>query len=264
MSDGFQIDPDAVRSVAGNIGGILMQAISMTRDLQRLTLAPASYAQIGTAVATGGEALQAEQVQALHSLLEVLSDLTGEVSAVATSTRELDQQIAADLAWTGASTGTSLWSSPLAGHLADTAMAGGSQPATGQSVDGVLGYLDRAGMGQLSSHPLTGGSFDSPTALADWLDTDPDNQTRIGVIGVYAGDSGNLADVPGGAHPGDLVYVARWQLDGTDPSAFSATTVASVGVLGSDGQLYNQGAISTAGWHDVTDLRIYRPLSGAS
>ncbi|MDQ2958738.1 MAG: ESX-1 secretion-associated protein [Actinomycetota bacterium] len=257
MSDEFTIDPDAVRSVAGNLGGILMQAITLSRDLERLVVPPISYAQIGSPVATGGAQLQTEQVQALHSMLGVLSDLTHQVSAVAASSQQLDTEIGSGL---DRLTGGGLWGSPTAGQLASAAMAGSSLPGHGQSVDGVLDYMGRVGMGQLGSHPVAAGSFASPTALVDWLDTDPDNQARLGVIGVYAGDSGNLANVPGGVHPGDLVYVSRWQLGGPD---FTAGSTATLGVLGSDGQLYNQGAISTSDWHGVTNLRVYRPLSGA-
>jgi hypothetical protein len=258
MSDGFQIDPDAVRSIAGNIGGILMQAITLTRDLQRLTVPPTSYAELGVAVANNSEQLQAQQGQALHSLLEVVADITHEVSTVAATSRQLDSDIGAGL--DRLNTASSLWSSPTASQLASMAMADGAQhTGTGHSVDGVLGYMGSVGMGNLSTHPVDTASFHSPTALADWLDTDPDNQTQLGVIGVYAGDSGNLSDVPGGVHPGDLVYVARWQLGGSD---FTAGTDAALGVIGNDGQLYNNGAISTD-WHGVTDLRVYRPLSEA-
>lgn len=261
MSDGFQIDPDAVRSIAGNIGGILMQAITLTRDLQRLTVPPTSYAEIGSAVATGGSALQDQQGQALHSLLEVVADITHEVSTVAATSRQLDSDIAGRLDRLNPGSASSLWTSPTAGQLASTAMADGVQHVgNGHSVDGVLGYMGSIGMGELPTHPVDTASFHSPTALADWLDTDPDNQTRLGVIGVYAGNSGNLTDVPGGVHPGDLVYVARWQLNGSD---FTAGTDAAVGVVGNDGQLYNNGAISTD-WHGVTDLRVYRPLSEVS
>ncbi|MEO9240563.1 MAG: WXG100 family type VII secretion target, partial [Jatrophihabitantaceae bacterium] len=148
-----------------------------------------------------------------------------------------------------------------AGQLASVAMAHAGPASDGHSVDSVLGYLDRAGLGQLSSHPLEAGSFSSPTSLVNWLDTDPDNQTRIGVIGVYSGDSGNLADVPGGLHTGDLVYVARWQLTGGDGASYASTEHTSLGVVGSDGQLYNDGQVSTADWHGVTNLRVYRPLT---
>ena len=258
---GYRIDLDAVRTIAGNLGGILLQAISVSRDLERLVVPAASYGRIGTPVATGSSALQTGQVQAMQSMMRVLSDISTEVSAVSTASAELDREIAGGLErlhdGADSSRPPSLWGSVVAGQLAGHAMAGGGQPSAGSSVDGLLDTLTGAGMGQLHEHPVPPGAFPTPKALADWLDTDPDHQTRLGVIGVYAGNTGNLSDVPGGLHAGDLVYVDRWQLSGPSltPSAQS-----SLGVVGDDGRLYNQGAISTAGWTGVTDLRVYRPI----
>jgi len=254
---GFSIDPDAVRNIAGNLGGILMQAISVSRDLERLIVPPSAYAQIGTAVASGSSALQDGQVAAMRSMLQVLSDISSEVSRVSSMARADDDTVASSLTTLHSGGGSSLWGSVTAASLADTAMAGGKQPSTGSSVDGVLDQLGQTGMGQLAQHPVPHGQFHDPKALADWLDTDPDNQTRLGVIGVYAGNTGNLSDVPGGLHPGDVVYVDRWQLTG---ASMTPSAQASLGVVGSDGQLYNHGAINTSDWSGVTDLRVYRPI----
>lgn len=264
---GFSIDPDAVRALAGNLGGILMQAISAARDLERLVVPPAAYAPIGTAVAAGASALQDGQLAAVRSAMRVLSDISSEVAAVSVRAEAADAAVAGELdrlhggsGSYSSSSGSSLWGSVTAFSLASTAMAGGSHPTAGGSVDAVLDYLGRNGMGQLPHQPVRPGQFDTPRTLVDWLDTDPDNQTRLGVIGVYAGNSGNLADVPGGVHPGDVVYVDRWQLSGPDTAPAS---LACLGVVGNDGRLYNQGAIGTAGWTGVTDLRVYRPIDGA-
>lgn len=257
-ASGFRIDPDAVRTVAGNLGGILMQAISVARDLERLVLAPTAYAQIGNPVATGSSALQDGQIAALRSMLQVLSDIGSEVSIVAAHARVDDSAIATALHHLhDGPSGSSLWGSATAASLATTVMAGGSHPSTGSSVATVLDQLGRNGMGQLAEHPVAHGQFSDPKALADWLDTDPDNQTRLGVIGVYAGNTGNLSDVPGGLHPGDLVYVDRWQLSGP---ALTPSAHAAVGIVGQDGRLYNGGSINTADWAGVTDLRVYRPI----
>ena len=206
-SAGFSIDPDAVRTIAGNLGGILMQAITVSRDLERLVVAPAVYGQIGTAVASGSAALQDGQVSAMGSMMRVLSDISSEIGRIAATTKTMDADIATGLGSlhdsASSGSGSSLWGSATAALLARTAMGGGGHPATGGSVEDVLGYLGRTGMGQLAEHPVAHGQFRTPTALADWLDADPDNQTRLGLIGVYAGDTGNLADVPGGLHPGD-------------------------------------------------------------
>ncbi len=252
---GFSIDPDAVRNIAGNLGGILMQAISVSRDLERLVVVPTAYAQIGSPVASGSAALQDGQVAAMRSMMQVLSDISSEVSRVSSAARSDDTSVAAGL--NSLHGGSSLWGSVTAASLADTAMAGGNHPSSGSSVDAVIDQLGRTGMGQLAEHPVPHGQFGDPKALADWLDTDPDNQTRLGVIGVYAGDTGNLSDVPGGLHPGDVVYVDRWQLSG---ASMTPSAQASLGVVGSDGQLYNHGTINTSDWSGVTDLRVYRPI----
>jgi hypothetical protein len=141
--------------------------------------------------------------------------------------------------------------------MADSAR---STHADRHSVATVLDYMGRVGMGELGSQPIEAARFADPSAFADWLDENSDNQTRVGVIGIYSG-TGQLADVPGGVHPGDVVSVSRWQLGGTPGYLPGSDT--TVGVIGSDGRLYNHGVISTDYWHGVTSLRVYRPLSSS-
>jgi hypothetical protein len=259
VAEEFEIHPEAVRSAAGNIGGILMQTVTLILDLDRLVVPPTAYAQIGTAVASGDAVLKGQQVTALQSLLKVLQDVNELVKAAADSHQTDDEAVAASLG--GGSPpllGHHLWASPAASQLADFAMADGAHSTTPDrhSVATVLDYMGRVGMGELGTHPIEATRFDTPASFADWLDEDPDNQTRLGVIGIYSGN-GQLNDVPGGVHPGDVVSVTRWQL-GLDHVPGSDTTV---GVVGTDGRLYNHGAIGTDNWHGVTNLRVYRPLS---
>src|SRR5882757_4294391 len=47
----YEVRPEAMRSAVGNIGGIIMQTVNAVLDLEKLVLAPTSFAMIGDAVA---------------------------------------------------------------------------------------------------------------------------------------------------------------------------------------------------------------------
>jgi hypothetical protein len=273
LSEEFQIDTEAVHSAVGNVGGLLMQTVTLALDLERLFVPPTSYAQIGSEVATGGAALKGQQVVAVQSLLKVLQDINVLVGKAADSAQADDAAIAASLrgaegsvpgSGQGGGLLSNLWSSPSAGQLAGQAMAASahaSAASTGHSVSTVLDYMRQVGMGDLSSHTVGVQHTGDPAAFANWLDTDPDNQTQVGVIGIYSGNSGTMSDVPGGVHPGDVVYASRWQIGGG--SSLLPQNENTIGVVGNDGQLYNNGQINTDNWYGVTDLRVYRPLSNS-
>ena len=234
MTDEFDIRPDAVRSIAGNIGGLLMQTVAHTRDLARLDVPAAAYGQIGADVATAGGALGEQQTVALQSLLKVVGDIGSRLREVADSADRTDSDIAAGL-----------WGSAGAVRLARSAMD--PVPAA-DPVSAVLSRIHQVGVGQTPS-----GQFGSPAAFADWLDADPDHQTSVGVIGIYSGGVGRLSDVPGGLHPGDVVFRSHWQL-GPDLTGGDRT---DLGIVGSDGRLYDNGVPVADG---VAELRVDRPL----
>jgi len=50
----FQLGPEAVRSTVGNVGGMIMQTITVLLDLERMIVAPTSFAGIGRDMACSG------------------------------------------------------------------------------------------------------------------------------------------------------------------------------------------------------------------
>ena len=58
----YDVTPEAVRSIVGNVGGIIMQTVNAVLELESMVVAPTSFATIGSAVASTNTALQAQQV----------------------------------------------------------------------------------------------------------------------------------------------------------------------------------------------------------
>ncbi|BCJ32103.1 hypothetical protein [Actinocatenispora sera] len=247
MDGQYQAAPEAMRATVGNVSAILVQAINALHDLSALMVEPESFATLGSAVATANTELQGQQIVAVRSLLDLLGDTADSVRRSADDYAQADRQVAQ-----GYSAGSSpLWHDGSAAQLAGQAVTD-SAGATGtpHSVDTVLGYLSDSGLGELAYRPAPVGRFADAADFADWLDGDPDHQSRLGVIGVYSGQAGGLADVPGVAR-GDVV-IASPADGGTGPSI--------IGVAGGDGQLYNHGPVGP----DLPDeslVRVYRPLA---
>jgi uncharacterized protein YukE len=238
----YEVRPEAMRSAVGNIGGIIMQTVNAVLDLEKLVLAPTTFAMIGDAVASGNIAMQAQQVAALQSLLKGLQAVNDLIKKSADAYAEADRAVAQGFG--GGSAGTantaSLWSSPAAGLVAASAfndsLGGAGDP---HSVANVLDYLGHAGLG----HDSSAGQFAHDSAgFANWLDASPDHQAQVGVIGVYSGVARNLGDIPGGVHAGDVVVVD-----------------SAIGVAGAGGQLYNHGLI-TPDFGGLAMVRVYRPM----
>lgn len=238
----YEVRPEAMRSAVGNIGGIIMQTVNAVLDLEKLVLAPTTFAMIGDAVASGNLAMQAQQVAALQSLLKGLQAVNDLIKKSADAYDEADRAVAQGFG--GGTAGTantaSLWSSPAAGLVAASAF-NDSLGAVGDphSVGNVLDYLGHAGLG----HDSSAGQFaHDSTGFANWLDSSPDHQAQVGVIGVYSGVARNLGDIPGGVHAGDVVVVG-----------------SEIGVAGAGGQLYNHGLI-TPDFGGLAMVRVYRPM----
>jgi uncharacterized protein YukE len=240
----YELRPEAVRSAVGNVGGIIMQAITVLLDLESMIVPPTSFAAIGSAVASANTALQGQQVTAMRSLLTLLQEVNDLVRRTADDYDSADRAVAQGFGGPAPTqvAAQALWSSPAAAQLAGVAV-GDSGAGASRSAGTVVGYLTQAGLGTGASAP-TG----SPQEFTAWLDATPDNQAALGVIGVYSGAARGFADVPGGVHNGDLVVI--------DPGA---TGDPMIGIIGNSGQLYNNGPVRPR-FGEVATLRVYRPM----
>jgi uncharacterized protein YukE len=245
----YNVSPEAVRSVVGNVGGIIMQTMNTVLDLEKMVVAPASFATIGTAVASANTRMQAQQVTAMRSLLSLLQQVNDLVKRSADDYDSSDQAVAAGYGGQQGSTpapqSTGLFSSSAGAQVAAQAVAAGTGPSsTPGSVGSVVGYLTSAGVGSAAGVPTS-----NPHDFVSWLDASPDHQADLGVIGVYSGTARGFGDVPGGVHDGDMVVV--------DPG--SAGSGTALGVIGNSGQMYNNGLVRPD-FGDVATLRVYRPI----
>ncbi|HZC69176.1 MAG TPA: WXG100 family type VII secretion target [Jatrophihabitans sp.] len=246
----YTVRPEALRGAVGNVGGVIVSAMNVVRDLEALLIAPTSFAAIGSTVAGQNTAMQGQQVSSLQLLLKLLQDVNALVRRCADDYDSADQQVAVSYGGSSpTSAGSGLWSSQagpqLAGHaITDSAGA----PGEPHSVGNVLDYLGRTGLSSLGST----GVPDHAGGFADWLDASPDNQARAGVVGVYAGAVRTLDDVPGGVQRGDIVVVDAVAL--RDPV---------IGVVGGNSQLLNHGPV-TPDFASGADVRVYRPFAASA
>lgn len=224
--------PEVARSIAGNVSAIILRTMTMVLELEAMIIAPASFATIGSAVASANARMQGQQIAALRSLLLLLQ----QVSTVLTEALD-DNEPVPDTA--------RLWTSPIGGRVAASA-AGASVGlcARPDSVRPVLDCLNAAGLGAGVDVPAG-----SPRELVAWLDADPMHQVDLGVLGVYNGTARGFGDVPGGVHDGDIVVI--------DPN--SGGSPNQIGVIADSGLLYNNGLLRPD-FGDVATLRVYRPM----
>lgn len=240
----YAADPEAMRAAAGNLSGILVQAIGTVLDLEALAVPAEAFGALGADVAAGATEVRADQVRALRTLLDLLRDTGDAVRCSGDGYAEADRATAVSYGGVagGSAAAQPFWSSLPADRLAWLAIAdsngGGGTP---YSVGAVLDYLSLTGMRDPTCRPRVSDAG----AFADWLDASPDHQARLGLIEVYSGEAGGLTDVPG-MRRGDVVV------------AQPAAEPAVIGIAGGDGELYNRGPVGadlTGGW-----LRVYRPL----
>lgn len=247
--DQYTVSPEAVRSVVGNVGGILVQTLNLVSELESLELAPTALAGIGSPVATANTEVQGQLIGTMRQLLGLLQTTNGNVNTSANSYEAADRAVAAGYGGspTAAAADTPTTVTPgttLAGQVMAAGAGGTGDPhAVAPVVDSLSG---------LSGHPV-GTPFASPAAFADWLDERSEHQQQLGVLGVYSGDVASLANVPGGLHAGDVVVAAPY---GASPSS-------GLGVVGSDGRLYNDGVVSIDTPYGA-DVRVYRPMSAGT
>jgi uncharacterized protein YukE len=251
----YAVSPEAVRSIVGNVGGVITQTMTMVLDLEKMVVAPTSFATIGTAVASANTQLQTQQVTAMRSLLSLLQQVNNLVKTSVDSYDSADQAVATGFGGQTAPTTTpsaALWSSPAATAVATQAVNAGTGTAAAQptSAGNVVGYLTSAGIG---NHSVDPGSIptSSPQAFTSWLDASPDHQAGLGVIGVYSGAARGFGDVPGGVHNGDIVAI--------DPGSGASSPAETIGVIANSGQVYNNGLVQPD-FGDVATLRVYRPM----
>jgi hypothetical protein len=81
------------------------------------------------------------------------------------------------------------------------------------------------------------------------------HQLDAGVLGVYSGDLASGQTLTGVAHAGDVVVLG--------PAAGAAgVSGGEIGIVGSDGQLYNNGPIGTV--TGPASVWVYRPISATA
>lgn len=245
--DQYTVSPEAVRSVVGNVGGILVQTLNLVSELESLELAPSALAGLGSPVATANTEVQGQLISAMRQLLGLLQTTNGNINTSANAYQAADQAVAAGYGGTGQTAATPTPATPgttLASQVVADGAGGDGDP---HAVAGVVDSLSR-----LSGHPVS-TAFASPAAFADWLDDHSEHQQQVGVLGVYSGDVAGLDRVPGGLHAGDVVVAAPY---GPAPTS-------ELGVVGSDGRLYNGGVVSIDTPYGA-DVRVYRPMSAGT
>ena len=252
----FMAQPEAMRAAAGNLGGIVMQAAGSVLELEKMIVAPPTFAGIGTSVASANTTMQAHQTTALQSLLTLLQDVNKLITVIADAYEMADKNAATGYGatTTPASTATttaSLWSNAAGAQLADAALASTGGTPTPHNASTVIGYMSQSGLGQLGTQGTGSMPTGSVASLTSWLDASPSNQVWAGVVGVYNGSARSLADVPGGVQPGDVVIV--------DPGAGAADQQPTIGVVGGGDQLFNNGAISPD-FGGTASIQVFRPL----
>ncbi|MGW0431710.1 hypothetical protein ACWDV4_04040 [Micromonospora sp. NPDC003197] len=253
----YHVRPDAVRGVVGNVVGLLLQTYSTVMELEALTLAPTTFAKIGSPVASANIAMQGQLVGTMRTLLQLLQEVNDLVHRSANDYEAADRAVAAAL---GGNLGSDLGGelgghAPSGGQPAGATLAGyainDSAGAAGEpgSVGNVLDYLTRARLGDLATRPLTEVTFGNAGDFADWLDRSHTNQERVGLLAVY---SGSGRDVSGVVNTGDVVVVQPYVGD----------SGPVIGVAGANGQLYNHGAVGEAA--QFGRVRVYRPMTDAT
>jgi uncharacterized protein YukE len=245
--DQYTVSPEAVRSVVGNVGGILVGTLNLVSELESLELAPNALATIGSPVATANTEVQGQLISAMRQLLGLLQTTNGNVNASANAYEAADQAVAAGYGGPAAAATTPTAVTPGATLAGQVMAAGAGSTGDPHAVAPVVDSLSR-----LSGHPVS-TAFASPAAFADWLDDRSENQQQVGVLGVYSGDVASLAKVPGGLHAGDVVVAAP----------YGPSRASELGVVGSDGRLYNDGVVSIDTPYGA-DVRVYRPMSAGT
>jgi len=252
---GYQVQPDAVRTVVSNVTSILTQILNTVRDIERLVLPASAFAAIGSPVAAANTTTQSQVTQTLHTLLSVLTQTNGSVNQAANGYTGSDQLVAQSLgAPPATSTTTPAPASALPMYPADPA-AGTTATTTPAGTPGAVGtvvdYLAKARGDSAGSAAPPGLAAGTPVDFARWMNTTR-HQLDAGVLGVYSGELANGQTLTGAVHAGDVVVLA--------PSG--GTGGGEIGIVGSDGQLYNTGPIGTV--TGPASVWVYRPISATA
>jgi hypothetical protein len=245
--------PEAMRSAAGNVGGLVMRASGELLAFEQPALDPGSFASIGSTVSSADAELHDQQVSALSSVLALLLGVSSGIQQSADNYQEADATTAASSSGGPVVTRQGIWSAPASAALASQAAqdSGAGHVPTPHRAESIIGYLAGAGLGELGQ----GRQFSVPVASAGdlmaWLADSPDQQAQLGVIAVYAGAASGLNDTPAGLRPGDLVCI--------EPGGHAADQDVIAGVIGEDGGLRNHGLLSPD-FGGIAELHVYRPI----
>jgi len=250
--------PEAMRSAAGNVGGLIIQASGALLAFGQPALDPGSFGSIGSSVSSADATLHDREVSALTSVLSVLLGVSSSVQQSADDYQEADAAVVASHSGgpAPAREGPLTWPSQASAALASEAArdsASGGVPTPHQA-GSIIAYLASVGIGQL---PGNGGggplwmAAGSARDLTEWLAESAEHQAQFGVIAVYAGAARGLDDTPSGLRPGDLVSI--------EPGAGAADQDVILGVVGEDGRLHNHGLLSPD-FGGLAEVHVYRPV----
>jgi uncharacterized protein YukE len=253
---GYQVQPEAVRAIVGRVSSILMQIYSTVQAIERLVLPPSAFATIGSPVASANTTAQSQVAQTLRSLLSVLQQTNSSVNQAANGYTTTDQQVAQSLNGqpTAATAGSNPVLSPPVTTPVTTPVTIPVATGTPGSVGTVVNYLATTRGGSVQTAPPVGVTSGSPVDFVRWLNT-TGHQLDAGVVTVYSGDLASGQTLSGVAHPGDVVVL--------QPAAgMPGSGGGEIGVVGADGQLYNNGPIGTA--TGPASAWVYRPMNATA
>lgn len=100
----FEIHPEELRSVVGNMTGILLNLYSVVQEMTGTSLTGSTFAVIGAPVAAADVAMKAEQATTLLSLLRLLKQINDGVNQVVQAYTRHDEHVATSF---GGNPGTS-------------------------------------------------------------------------------------------------------------------------------------------------------------
>jgi uncharacterized protein YukE len=202
--DGFQVDPVAVRTVAGQTSGINGQFGSALSELSGLTLDGAAYATIGSPVATAGASFQSQLSSALKSVLQLFQKINQNVGTAADGYSGADTAVAQGFGQTTtaqntttaqqAQTQPAAQANGLDGRVVDSIMrsegAGGEQGGVRElygfrqsehnGYDQILAARNQYGQGSAEERAVVAGLLEQHAQAAGALNfTDPGVQAAI-------------------------------------------------------------------------------------
>jgi uncharacterized protein YukE len=245
--DGFQVDPVAVRSVAGQASGVTGQLGTALSELEGLHLEGSVYATIGSAVAAAGSSVQSQLVSALRGALQLFETINRNVNTAADGYSSADTAVAhgfgqttqaqttqaqTTLAQNAQNTQTPAQATPgtLDGRVVDSIMrsegAGGEQGGVREAYgfresehngyDQIMAARNQYGQGSPEERAVVAGLLEQHARQAGALNfTDPGVQAAIVSSAHMRGPAGTQA-------------ILNSMVDGTTPTRTGTLTQQNI------------------------------------